>query len=252
MKCTILGCGGSNGVPEIGCECVVCKSENPKNHRTRVSILVESDNAKILVDTSTDLRQQALNNKIKYVDAVLYTHDHADHVAGIDDIKLLSKDKKPIPAYMDERTHAFLMQRFPYIFKQFSPLYPPRLTSVIIKTDENFMVGDIRVQSFPQIHGGIHSLGFKFGNLTYSTDLNKIPELSYKLLEGTEVWILDCMRYYWMPSHAYLELILNWVARVKPKLTVLTHMAHTMEYDELKRILPKHIIPAYDGMVIDL
>lgn len=252
MKCTILGCGGSNGVPEIGCECLVCKSENPKNCRTRVSILVEYEDTKILVDTSTDLRRQALDNNIKHVDAILYTHDHSDHVTGIDDTKLLSKDKKPIPAYMDERTHSFLTQRFSYIFKQFSPLYPPRLTANIIKTNENFNIKNIKVQSFPQIHGGIHSLGFKFGKLAYSTDLNQLPEESFKLLEGTEVWILDCMRYYWMPSHAYLELVLNWVARVKPKLTVLTHMSHAMEYDELSRILPEYIIPAYDGMVITL
>lgn len=252
MKYTILGCGGSNGVPEIGCGCSVCHFKNIKNNRTRVSILVESKNTKILVDTSTDLRQQAINNKIKHVDAVLYTHDHSDHVAGIDDIKLLSKDKLPIPAYMDERTYSYLSQRFAYIFKQFNPLYPPRLEPYIIKPNEKFLIGDIEIQSFLQIHGSINSLGFRFGNLAYSTDLNNLPELSYKLVEGIEVWILDCVRYYWLPSHAYLERVLNWIARVKPKLTILTHMSHAMEYEELKSILPSHIIPAYDGMVINI
>jgi phosphoribosyl 1,2-cyclic phosphate phosphodiesterase len=250
MKCIILGCGGSNGVPQIGCNCIVCKSDNPKNHRTRVSVYVESPTTKILVDTSPDLRQQLLNNKIHYSDAILYTHDHSDHVMGIDETKLLSRDKKLIPAYADKKTTESIRKRFSYIFKQNSPLYPPRLKSIIIDQYEKFKIGDIEVQAFLQKHDNVSSLGFRFGNLVYSTDVNKIPEKSFKYLEGVDTWIVDCQRYHWIPSHAYIELVLNWIARIKPKLTILTHMSHGMEYEELKRILPTHITPAYDGMVI--
>lgn len=250
MKCVILGCGGSNGVPQIGCDCYVCTSTNPLNKRTRVSILVETQTTRVLVDLSPDLRMQALSNNISYVDAVLITHDHSDHVAGIDDIKLLSSAQRPITAYMDQTTYNSLNQRYEYIFKQFNPLYPPRLVPNIIKQYDCFKIGDIRVFSFLQKHDYIDSLGFRFNDLVYSTDVNEIPEESYSYLKGVKHWVLDLQRYHWVPSHAFIEKVLNWVARVNPENVYLTHMSHGVEYEEIKRLMPSNIVPAHDGMII--
>lgn len=248
MQCIILGCGSSNGVPQIGCSCKICTSNDIRNHRLRSSILVESSISRILVDTSPDLRQQALANKIGYVDAILYTHDHADHISGIDDTRFLSKEGLPIPAYMDHITFKSLEKRFYYIFHQVSKLYKPCLEAKIF-TDK-FKIGDIEVIAFRQIHGGINSYGFRFGELAYSTDFNKLPEESYKVLQGVKIWVVDCLRYYWAPTHSWLEKTFECIARVQPEKAILTHMAHDMDYNTLVNMLPSNILPAYDGMKI--
>ena len=256
LKCTILGCGGSSGVPQLACSCVVCSSNDPRNKRTRVSILVESENTKIMVDTSPDFRMQVLDNKITDIDAILYTHDHSDHVNGIDEIKPIAvpkmrRDGEPMKAYMSEETASTLVEeRYKYIFKQQSAVYLPYLSPVIFKNNEMLKVKDLEIQTFTQHHKKVITTGFRFGDIAYSTDVNEFPEESFEMLKGVKVWIVDCLRYYWAPTHSHLDMTLRWINRVKPKLAILTHMAHDIDYNEIIKIIPKNVIPAFDGMVI--
>jgi phosphoribosyl 1,2-cyclic phosphate phosphodiesterase len=250
-KVIILGCGGSNGVPEIGCKCQVCTSDNSKNYRTRASIYIDTPKAKILVDTTPDLRQQALSNNITELDAVLFTHLHSDHVNGIDDIKAFTKDKI-IPAYGDELTMNNLCNNFIYLFEQKSHLYKPRLHSYIVKHNSSIEINGTEIRFFPQRHGKLTVLGIRVGNIAYSTDFDSLPTAAFAALEGIDTWIVDCLRYHWAPSHNFYEKVLGLVARVKPKRTILTHMAHQICYDEISKFLPEGIEPGYDGMVIEL
>ena len=248
MQVTILGCGSSHGVPSLNCDCFVCKSENIKNKRKRASIFVETQKTKILIDTSPDLRQQCLENDIRRIDAIIYTHDHSDHVAGIDDARRLCKNRQPIDAYIDDVTFDKLNKRYDYIFQTSDPLYYPLLKR--IKLDPFQKIGDINVVAFDQIHGSIISQGIRLDNVAYSTDFNEIPEESLAKLENLDVWIVDCLRYSYAPTHSYLEKSLLLIERVKPKLAVLVHMGHEIEYEEVSKILPKNIIAAYDNMKI--
>ncbi|WP_207215459.1 MBL fold metallo-hydrolase [Rickettsiales endosymbiont of Peranema trichophorum] len=211
---------------------------------------MESKNTKILVDTTPDLRFQALKHNIKYVDAILYTHPHADHIMGIDDVKLLSKNDRPIPCYGEPTCLATLEQQFPYNIKQLNPLYPPKIKPVPISPYQFFTIQDVDVYPFLQEHGGINSLGFRVGSVAYSTDLVKLPQRSVESLKNLDIWILDCLRYSVSPSHIPLELVLHWTQVLSPKLTVLTHMSHSIEYEEIKKMLPSNIVPAYDGMIL--
>lgn len=251
-QCIILGSGGSNGVPQIGCQCRVCLSEEQKNKRTRASILLRSaGGVQILIDSSPDLRQQALTNNLTQVDAVLYTHAHSDHIAGIDDIKTLSKGKV-VPAYADAQTAARLSKAHEYIFEQGpNKIYKPFMRLETIQPYQKWQIGDITVQAFQQMHGNVPSLGFRFGDLVYSTDINHIPEESYPYLQNVDIWILDFLRYYWSPSHLYLDTFLDFIAKVKPKRVILTHMAHDVDFYECQKILPASVQPAYDGMVLN-
>lgn len=254
MKCTILGCGASPGTPVIGCKCYVCNSNLPENKRSRSSIFIESNNARILVDVSTDFRNQALNHKIDTIDAVLFTHSHADHIAGIDDLKaVVNHQKKVIPAYMNKETWQMLDSAFGYAFNpEKGSIYSKMLSANVIDDYSEMNINGIQIHSFLQNHGSIKSLGFKLGDLAYSTDLNVLPKESLEILKGTKIWIVDCLRYTYSPSHAMYEETLNWIDEIKPELAILTHMGHEIDYEEIKRALPKNIIPAYDGMIINL
>jgi phosphoribosyl 1,2-cyclic phosphate phosphodiesterase len=250
-RVVVLGCGGSNGVPEIGCSCQVCKSDNPRNYRTRASIYIETPEAKILVDTTPDLRQQALANNINELDAVLFTHLHSDHVNGIDDIKAFTK-QKVIPAYGDALTMNNLRTNFIYLFEQTSKLYKPRLHSEIVEHNSTIEVNNTQIRLFPQLHGKLVVLGVRVGNVAYSTDFDNLTPAAFAALAGVDTWIVDCLRYHWAPSHNFYEKLLGWVARVKPKRTILTHMAHQVCYEEISKFLPAGIEPAYDGMEIEI
>jgi len=257
MKITLLGSGASAGVPLIGCDCHVCTSENPKNHRMRVSLLIEAAGQRIMIDTSPDLRQQCLNHHIRNVDAILYTHAHADHVHGIDDIRSLNFHRgAPIPAYADAATLSELHNRFGYVFKPHIPEYGwfrPCLEPHEITPGVPFSIGGVEIMPFRQEHGRVDSLGFRIGDFAYSTDVKSFPEASQPHLRGLELWIVDCLTDEQpMYTHAHLPLSLEWVAEYKPKRAVLTHMSHALEYETLKVALPAGVEPGYDGMVIEL
>lgn len=256
MKITMLGSGSSSGVPFVGCECAVCTSDNPKNKRTRVSILIEDNNTRILIDTSPDLRQQCLAHGIKSVDAIVYTHAHADHVNGIDDVRSLNYHKDAvIPAYADKYTLRQLKQTFGYVFQEKpEPVwFRPALEAREIPTEplKPFDVAGICFTPFWQKHGESQSLGFRIGNFAYSTDVNGFPEESFKQLAGLDVWIVDCLRYTPSWTHATLDMTLSWIERVKPKHAILTHMAHQCDYDTLRAELPDSVEPGYDGLIIE-
>lgn len=258
-KVTILGCGSSAGVPMIGCRCDVCASTNPKNNRTRVSILIETQGKKLLVDVSPDLRQQALRHGITSVDAIILTHAHADHCHGIDDVRSLNFHKKePIEIYSSSETLEEVRRRFDYAFKPpipeygwFRPALVPHIVDIAAK--EPFVVaGDVPVQPFVQWHGKSRTMGLRVGNMAYSTDVNHLPEDAFEHLYGLDLWIVDCLRYEPAPTHAHLALTLEWIARAKPKRAVLTHLGHEFDYEALRKELPECVEPAFDGLEINL
>ena len=250
MKVTILGCGSSQGVPYIACQCYVCASNNTKNKRRRASILVETGKTKILVDTSPDLRQQCLENNIKAIDAIIFTHDHFDHVGGIDDTRGLCKNETPIDTYIDDATFSSLSCRYEYIFYKNNPLYLPTLKRK--KLQKSQTIGDIKVKAFEQKHGKAISQGLRFGDIAYSTDFNYIPKQSIAELQNLKIWIVDCLRYYYALTHSYLERTLLLIEQIKPKLAILTHMGHDIDYDEISKILPLNVIPGFDNMKIKI
>ncbi len=258
MKVTILGCGSSGGVPLIGCDCAVCKSTNPKNKRSRVSILVESKTTSILVDTSPDMREQALRNNIKKINAIIFTHSHADHINGIDDTRSFNyTNNAPLDVYSDKATLEDIKERFAYCFLPPKPggsigWYRPCLNPIAIEPPTSFTIGDIEVKPFWQQHGGSKTLGLRFGNFAYSTDTNGLDTEALKALEGVDTWMVDCLRYLPAPTHAHLELSLSWIEQIKPKKAYLTHMNHEFDYENFARELPKNVFPAHDGLVLEL
>lgn len=256
MRVTMLGCGSSSGVPEIGCECAVCRSTDPRNARTRVSIAVEKEGKRLLIDTSPDLRFQAVRAGLSRIDAVLYTHDHADHIHGLDDVRAFNvRADSSITAYADAATCATLRARFPYAFlpKPEGVWYRPSLILNEISDDLSpFTVAGMEIIPILQEHARTTSLGFRIGNFAYSTDVNGFSEESFAKLENLDVWIVDCLRYTPSYTHSRLEITLQWIERLKPRRAILTHMAHDFDYQTLSQELPPGVEPGYDGLVIEL
>lgn len=255
MKITVLGCGSSGGVPLIGPEWGTCDPKNLLNRRLRPSILVEQGNEIILVDTTPDLRQQLLDNNVPKVTAVLYTHAHADHCHGIDELRSINWiTQKAVPLYTDAVTMGELEQRFPYVFKGSDAApghyYKPGVAPQVI--EGAFNVGEVPVMSWSQDHGYTKSLGFRFGDFAYSTDVHSLDENAFAMLAGVKYWIVDCVREAPQhPTHSHLPQTLQWIERVRPEKAWLTHMNHTMDYDTLVKKLPSHVAPAHDGMIIE-
>lgn len=250
MKVTILGCGASAGVPLIGCQCAVCLSPNPKNKRTRASILIESEGVRLLVDASPDLRQQALRENLHEISGVLITHLHADHCHGIDDLRSFNYAiNRPLPLFADEQTLAGLQKSFAYAFRPPSPYgwFAPSFEPQTIHAEEPFFLENMRIVPFLQQHGGVHSMGLRIGNFAYSTDVKAFPESSETYLQNLDCWIVDCLSYAEKPTHAHLDLTLEWIAKYRPKRAVLTHMGHEFDFDDLHSKLPENVVPAYDG-----
>lgn len=257
MKITMLGCGSSAGVPFIACDCPVCTSKDPKNQRMRVSLLIEANGKSILIDSSPDLRHQALAFNIRRIDAVVYTHDHADHVNGIDDLRSFNYlSKEAIPVFGDEKTLKSIESRFPYAFleKPDNLWYRPCLVPHPFedKAVGNFSVMGVDFSYFELGHGKVKSFGYRIGNFVYSTDCDVIPEAAFEVISGVDTWIVDCLRYSPSYSHADLNMTLGWVKRAKPRRAILTHMNHDFDYDTLKAELPAGVEPGYDGLVIEL
>ena len=251
MKVTVLGCGTSGGVPRIDGHWGDCDPSEPRNRRRRVSIALEQGSTRLLVDTSPDLREQFLDAGIRDLDAVLYTHDHADHVHGFDELRALAfARRQAVDIWADQATLATLKTRFPYAFETLSRYYRPFVEPHLIEGP--FSVGGIDVTPFAQGHGDVASLGFRFGPVAYSTDLLDLPEASFEVLEGVEVWIVDALRQEPHPTHTHLAQTLDWIERLKPARAVLTHMAWQMDYRTLLDELPEGVEPAYDGLVIEV
>ncbi len=261
MRLTILGCGSSTGVPKVGGDWGACNPANPKNRRRRCSALVEkvtpSGKTVALIDTSPDLREQCLDANVTYLDGVVYTHDHADHTHGIDDLRMLAYSRRRrIDVHADRRTLEFLKLRFDYCFEtQPGSSYPPIVTGLEIPDGHAVKIegagGPIDFSTFRQHHGDIDSLGFRIGHLAYSSDLNDLPDASLPLLEGLDVWVINTLRYTDHPTHLTLEKALWWIERMRPKRAVLTHLHVDLDYDELSSRLPSHVVPAHDGLTID-
>jgi phosphoribosyl 1,2-cyclic phosphate phosphodiesterase len=255
MRAIILGSGGAAGVPAIASGWGNCDPSNPKNRRLRPSILVESGSTRILVDTSPDLRQQLLDNNIQSLDALVFTHTHADHLHGIDDIREVNRFmKSEIPLWASAASLTEIAHRFAYVFEPLAPdsksIYKPLLQPHPI--DGPFMVGDIAVVPLKQDHGYQETLGFRFGDLAYSTDLVRMSDSSYELLEGIDTWIIGCLTNAPNhPTHVSVDQALLWIERIKPRRAIITHMSGKLDYDTLKASLPPHIEPAYDGMIIE-
>jgi phosphoribosyl 1,2-cyclic phosphate phosphodiesterase len=265
LKITILGCGSSGGVPRPALGWGDCDPTNPKNRRRRTSVLVERPNdaspskhgaTRILIDTSPDLRDQLLAAEVDWVDAVFYTHEHADHTHGIDDLRALFLSRhRRIDVYLDAATGASLNNKFGYCFT--APPgsdYPPilserRLTPGTPVTVEG-LGGPIEALPFLQEHGDIASLGFRFGNLAYSCDLSTIPPESIAALTDLDVWIVDALRYRPHPSHFSLSDALGWIERLKPRRAILTNLHADLDYEVLRGKLPVHVVPAFDGMTV--
>ncbi len=251
---TILGCGPSWGVPAIGPFWGRCDPGDPRNRRRRVSLLIETQEKVILIDTSPDLREQLLDASVKRLDAVLLTHAHADHLHGIDDLRAINRlMKAAIPLYLDRATLAVLEQRFAYVLKPPSPdeaYYRPTLIPHPIEGP--FTIGGTLILPFTQDHGFGSTLGYRIGAMAYSTDVVGLDEHAFSVLAGIELWILECMRREPHPTHSHLARSLAWIARVGPRRAVLTHMDGSLDYAEFSRELPPGVEPGRDGLVIDL
>ncbi|MEO0371060.1 MAG: MBL fold metallo-hydrolase [Pseudomonadota bacterium] len=255
---TILGCGSSGGVPRLGGNWGDCDPENPRNHRRRCSLLVErqadAGTTRVLIDTSPDLRSQLLDAGVGELDAVIYTHEHADHVHGIDDLRMIVFNmRKRVPVWANGATQNALLGRFGYAFVQpeGSP-YPPILELHTINGDISIKGagGEIVFQPFEVNHGSIDSLGFRIGDLAYLPDVAAIPEDAWSMLNSLDCWILDALRRDPHPTHSHLAQSLEWMKRAAPRRGVLTNMHNDLDYQTVEAETPDHITPAYDGMVI--
>ncbi len=250
---TFLGTGTSVGVPMIGCDCAVCKSTNPRNHRYRCSVLVGTPRGNILIDTSPELRLQLLRENVKLVHAVLYTHYHVDHLFGLDDLRLFPVAlKASLPIYCNDEVEEVIRQAFAYAFHPASEELPagmlPKLEFRRIAESPFTALGE-RVTPIPLGHGRFNVFGFRIGDVAYCTDVSEIPERSWPLLEGLKVFVIDALRPGKPhPAHFCLEQALDVIARLKPEQAYLTHMSHNMDYDVLAKSLPPGVAPAYDGL----
>jgi phosphoribosyl 1,2-cyclic phosphate phosphodiesterase len=254
MKVTILGCGSSGGVPLIGNNWGQCDPTNPLNRRTRVSILVEDEATSILVDTSPDVRQQLLNCNLQKLSAVVYTHAHADHCHGIDELRAINwMTKCPTDVYAEPNTMKELEERFPYIFtgSHGAPNYYYKPTVIPHLITGPFKIGSISITPFFQDHGYSQSLGYRFNDFAYSTDVKNLDENAFSILKGVKVWVVDCVRETPHPTHSHLENTLEWIARVSPERAWLTHMNDSMDYAAISAKLPHGVWPAHDGLVIE-
>jgi len=254
IEVTILGCGSSGGVPLIGNIWGPCDPNDNRNIRRRVSILVKKNKKTFLVDTSPDLRMQMLDANIKDIDAVLYTHSHADHVHGIDDLRAFCwqrKDNKPLPIYSDQYTIDQITKRFDYAFENKYGPAVPSLAANTISIGNNTIQG-VNIEAIKQIHGKGFSLGYRFDNMAYSTDVNNLPEKSMEQLKNLDLWIVDCVRYEPHYSHSHFDQTISWIKQLKPKRAILTHMGHWLDYNDLKNKCPDNVEPGIDGMVIKI
>lgn len=247
MKVTILGSGTSTGVPMVGCHCPVCTSPDPRDKRTRASLMVETDGRYLLVDTSTDLRKQAIREKIPQIDGVLFTHSHADHIHGIDDMRGFHFiHKRVVPCFAERETMDSVIRKFSYIFTGYkeagySQLLEPHVVS------GPFSLFGCRITPISLLHGAMPATGYRFNDIAYLTDCSFIPESSRELLHNLDVLIIDALRYTPHPNHFNIEGALQVIRELKPRRAVFTHLTHEVPYSDCSK-LPAGVEFAFDGM----
>jgi phosphoribosyl 1,2-cyclic phosphate phosphodiesterase len=260
---TFLGTGTSMGVPTLGCGCEVCASTDPHDRRLRPSVVVrwpkggveppEARERVVLIDTGPDFREQALRSNITRVDAVFYTHSHADHILGLDDLRPLSyiasRESGPIPLYAPDETRATLERVFDYTFSPHAT-YANRARVKLISLAERTAVYGVDFIRIPLLHGEMQIVGYRFGNAAYLTDVSEIPETSFALLAGLDELVLSALRYKPHPSHATVEQALAWAQRIGARQTWLTHIAHELGHQATNRMLPPGVALAYDGLAV--
>lgn len=254
---TILGCGSSGGVPRADGNWGDCDPSEPRNRRMRCALVVrrgEGESATtVMLDTSPDFRAQCIAADVRHLDAVLYTHDHADQVHGIDDARaFFLHQRHRIPAWMDAATSASLKRRFGYIFQAEGGYSAIMDAKLIPPHGEAWSVagpgGSIPVTTFDLEHGEIRSVGYRLGDVAYTPDVGLIPEASFEALAGLDIWIVDALRWTAHPSHSHVERTLQWIARVRPRMAVLTNMHIDIDYNDIGRKLPSGVVAGYDGM----
>lgn len=254
MKVTILGCGTSSGVPRIGPDWGACDPAEPRNRRRRASILVEHAGVTVVVDTGPDFRMQMLDAGVSRLDAVLLTHDHADHAHGIDDLRqFFHLSRRPVDCFASAATWAVLEPRFAYIFAG-TAFYPA--TAVAHVMPPVLTLGGLAITPFDQDHGNVVSLGFRFEGggraLAYSTDVKGLPPSAHPALQDLDLWVVDALRAAPHPTHSHLAQTLGWIDTFRPARAVLTHMDQSLDYATLAAALPAGVEPGYDGLTITL
>jgi len=253
MEITFLGTGTSHGVPQIGCKCEVCTSKFHKNKRTRSSILIKNNSQSILVDTSTDFRFQAIKNKIEKIDAILYTHFHADHVHGIDDLRMFNEIQGgALPIYGNNLTIKMLKEMFPYIFCGAIQLGGgmPSLSPYV--TEEEFEISGLKILPIKAFHGKLEISGYRINDFAYLTDCSFIPDESMEKLHDLKLLVLGALRYRKHPTHFTLDEACEIIAKLRPEKAYLTHIAHDLEHRKVNQELPKNIKLAFDGMKLEV
>ena len=260
QKITFLGCGPSSGVPGIGIGWGACNPDNPKNERSRQSLLVETGRKRLLIDTTPDLRTQLLRAGVHELDAVLYTHAHADHMNGLDDLRGINKAiQQPLPVYADADTHDSIRTRFTYALEPLPPeksthFYRPVLQMTeFVPGDEIAPVG-VSVGTFIQDHGFSTTVGFSFGRTVYSTDVKSLSEdvLDDLAAKNLDVWIIGVFQWKTHWTHCHVDQALDWIARVKPRRAILTHLGTGIDYDDLNAATPDYVVPAFDQMTVEI
>jgi phosphoribosyl 1,2-cyclic phosphate phosphodiesterase len=261
MRVTLLGTGGSAGVPMIGGadgsgDWGACDPDEAMNRRTRSSIVIEStENQRLLVDSSPDMRAQFIDNRIPGVDAVLFTHAHADHITGIDDIRILNRiARRPLEAFATQKTLDEITRRFGYAFSPWDGkgFYRPVLAARPVASDDTVQISGMAIRLFAQGHGRIETLGLRVGPFGYSTDVVRLDDAALEVLEGVDTWVVGCfLRHETHWTHANLPTVLGWVERLRPRRTVLTHMGTDMDWAWLRANLPNGVETGYDGMVLE-
>ena len=252
MKLTFLGTGTSTGVPSIACECETCSSDDPRDKRLRVSILIEHGNQVVLVDTSSDFRQQALRYGLRHLDAVLITHCHADHIFGLDDIRPLNFRYGALGVYANEKAWPDIRRIFKYIFEpsHFGGGLPQVIPHTVVAGAPFCLADNLQITPLEVIHGRLPVMAYRFNDFAYATDLSEIPPASMAGLRNLDVLVLDCLRFKEHPTHLWVDKALQYINELKPRRAFLTHIAHDIKQERDSKRLPGGVEWAYDGLVV--